>query len=307
MSWLDAIPFFRDTAVNPFLATGLAAALLASLACGLVGPYVISRRIVFLSGAVAHIAVGGIGAAVFLSRSYPRQFGGLSPLAGGIVAALVSAVVLSIMHRRSGERIDTLIGALWALGMSVGILLAKLTPGYQTELLGYLFGNLVYVSPESVRLLAVLDVVVVVAVVLFHKRLLAVILDEQQARLQGVSVLATEMLLLTLVALTVISLAQVVGLILVIALLSLPAAAAGHHVTRLPSMMAWATVLCVLLTTLPRIAVYGTPISPEPAIVVAAVGLYLLSLALRSRRRRRRPEAHSAATAPAGGGAEPPA
>jgi zinc transport system permease protein len=307
MSVLDAIPFFRDMAVNPFLATGLAAAALASLACGLVGPYVISRRIVFLSGAVAHIAVGGIGAAVFLSRGYPQQFGGLSPLAGGIVAALASAVVLSWMHRRSGERIDTLIGALWALGMSIGILLAKLTPGYQTELMGYLFGNLVYVSPASVRLLAVLDLVVVIAVVLFHKRLLAVILDEQQARLQGVGVLATEMLLLTLVALTVISLAQVVGLILVIALLSLPAATAGHHVTRLPAMMALATLLCVLLTTLPRIAVYGTPISPEPAIVVAAVGLYLLSLALRTWRRRRRPAGAVTTEAPAAGAAEPPA
>ncbi len=294
MALLDSIPFFRDMATNPFLATGLAAALLASLACGLVGPYVVSRRIVFLSGAVAHIAVGGIGISIFLAKVYPRYFAGLTPLAGSIVAALAAAILLAWMRRRSGERIDTLIGALWALGMSIGILLLKLTPGYQTELMSYLFGNLVYVSPGSVKLLLALDGVIVVCVLLFHKRLLAVILDEQQAELQGVHVLATEMLLLALVALTVISLTQVVGLILVISLLSLPAATAGHHVTRLAAMMGLATVLCALTTTLPRIAVYGTTISPEPAIVMAAVVVYLLSLLARSLRQRRAPKGEAA-------------
>lgn len=294
MVLLATLPFFRDMATNPFLATGLAAALLASLACGLVGPYVVSRRIVFLSGAIAHIAVGGVGLSIFLSTVYPEYFSALTPLAGSIVAALAAAILLAWMRRRSGERIDTLIGALWALGMSVGILLIKLTPGYQTELMSYLFGNLVLVSPESVKLLLALTVVVVVAILLFHKRLLAVILDEQQAELQGVNVLTTEMLLLSLVALTVISLTQVVGLILVIALLSLPAATVGHHVTRLAPMMGLATLLCALLTTVPRIAVYGTAISPEPAIVMTAVVVYLLSLLTRAWRQRRSAKADQA-------------
>ena len=270
--------FFRDMGTNPFLGTGLAAGLLASLACGVVGPYVVTRRIVFLAGAVAHIAVGGIGAAIFLADRFPAALGGFEPIYGAIVASLIAAVVLAVVQDRASERLDTLIGALWSVGMATGILLIKLTPGYHTELMSYLFGNLVFVSPQSVVLLAWLNAAILVIAVIFHRRFLAVCLDAEQARLQGISVLGTQTMLLMLVALTVIALTQVVGLILVIALLSLPAATAGHLVRRLAPMIGVAVALCAVLTTVPRILVYGSGVSPEPAIVLAAAGVYLLSL-----------------------------
>lgn len=278
--------FLADAATNPFLLTGLLAGLLASVACGTIGPYVVTRRLVFLSGALAHIAIGGVGAAIFLRYSWPGIFEGLSPLAGGAVAALASAPLLAFLRHRVAERLDTVVGALWAAGMALGILLIKLTPGYHTELMSYLFGNLVYVSRADVALLAGLAAVVLGVTLLFHRRFLAVCLDPVQAALQGVSVLWTDMVLLSLVALTVICLTRVVGLILVIALLSLPAATAGRLVPRLASMMWLATGLCALLTTLPRIAVYGTAISPEPAIVLAATVVYLLATLLPRRRGR---------------------
>ncbi len=162
--------------------------------------------------------------------------------------------------------------------MAVGILLIRYTPGYQPELMSYLFGNIAAVRWTDVWLMLVLDAVIVAVVLLFHKRLLAVAIDEQQAELQGINVLANNIVLLCLVALTVICLTQVVGLILVIALLSLPAATAAHHVTRMGPLMAASTCLCLLLTTLPRIAVYNTDIGPEGAIVLAAGGAYLLSV-----------------------------
>lgn len=272
------LDFFRDMSVNPFLATGLAAGLLASLACGIIGPYVVTRRVVFLSGAIAHMAVGGIGAAVFLATVFPHGFSWLQPIHGAMISALAAAVIIGFVHERVTERMDTLIGALWAVGMATGILLIKFTPGYYGELMSYLFGNIVYVGRSDLVLMAALDAVIIVAVLVWHKRLLAICLDQEQAELQGVNVLATNIVLLCLVALTVISLTQVVGLILVIALLSLPAATAAHHVKRMGPMMLLATVLCALLTTLPRIAVYGTPIAPESAIVLAAAGLYLASV-----------------------------
>lgn len=280
------LQFFQDVPTNPFLLSGLLAGLLASFACGVVGPYVVSRRILFLVGAIAHIAIGGIGAAVFLTSRFPEALSGLRPIHGALAAALAAAVILAVVHERVAERMDTLIGALWASGMAAGILLIKFTPGYHTELMSYLFGNLVYVSWEDVRLLAVLDGVIAVVALFFHKRLMAVCIDREQVELQGVSVLGTHVVLLALVGLTVISLTQVVGLILVIALLSLPAATAAHQVARMGPMMVGATLLCALLTTLPRIAVYGTPVSPEPAIVLAAVALYLLSVAVRRLRAR---------------------
>ncbi len=280
--------FFLDMGDNPFLVTGLLAGLLASLACGVIGPYVVTRRIVFLAGAIAHIAVGGVGAAIFLADRFPATFGGLRPLYGATAAAVAAAVLLGVVHHRATERIDTLIGALWAAGMAVGILLIKFTPGYHTELMSYLFGNIVYVSWEDVWRMVVLDAIIVAVTLLFHKRLLAICLDEQQAELQGIGVLSTNIVLLVLVALTVIALTQVVGLILVIALLSLPAATASHLVSRLAPMIWVATALAMLLTTVPRIAVYGTRISPEPAIVLAAGAVYLAAVLWRRGRDRGR-------------------
>jgi zinc transport system permease protein len=275
------LDFFRDISVNPFLATGLAAGVLASLACGIIGPYVVTRRVVFLSGAIAHMAVGGIGAAVFLATVFPYGFSWLQPIHGAMISALAAAVIIGFVHERVTERMDTLTGALWAVGMAAGILLIKFTPGYYGELMSYLFGNIVYVGRSDLVLMAALDGVIIVTVLVWHKRLLALCLDQEQAQLQGVNVLATNIVLLCLVALTVISLTQVVGLILVIALLSLPAATAAHHVKRMGRMMLVATVLCALLTTLPRIAVYGTPVAPESAIVLAAAGVYLASVVYR--------------------------
>jgi zinc transport system permease protein len=280
--------FFHDMPDNPFLLSGLLAGLLASLACGLIGPYVVTRRIVFLSGAIAHMAVGGVGAAVFLQIMVPHLFGWLQPLYGAILVSLSAAVLIGVIHERGAERTDTLIGALWAVGMAVGILLIKFTPGYQTELMSYLFGNIAFVSWSQIWLMLGLDAIILVTVLLTHKRLLALCLDQQQAELQGIPVLGTNILLLCLVALTVIALTQVVGLILVIALLSLPAATASHHVSRLASMMGLSTVLAAVVTTLPRIAVYGTSVSAEPAIVLTAAGLYLLSVVVRHFRERAR-------------------
>jgi zinc transport system permease protein len=274
--------FFYDMIhVNPFLGTGLLAGLLASLACGVIGPYVITRRIVFLSGAIAHVAVGGIGTAIFLAHALPGTFGWLRPLHGATISALTAAVLIGLIHERVAERMDTLIGALWAVGMAVGILLIKYTPGYQGELMTYLFGNISIVRWDQVQLILALNVVILITVIVFHKRLLAICLDQQQAELQGVNVLATNIVLLCLVALTVISLTQVVGLILVIALISLPAATAAHHVGRMASMMLVSTALCALLTTVPRIAVYGTLVSPESAIILAAGAVYLGSVLFR--------------------------
>ncbi len=267
--------FFADLGDNPFLLRGLEAGLLASLACGVMGPFVVAKRIVFLAGAIAHIAIGGVGAVIYLRYRFPDLFGELSPIYGAAAVSVLAAVTLAVLHHRVREQLDTIVGAMWALGMAVGILLVKITPGYQTELMSYLFGNLVYVSRDGLVLMIFLDLIIVGAVVLFYKRFFAICLDAEQASLQGVPVLATEIVLMILVALTVIVLTQVVGLILVIALLSLPAATAGRLVTRLASLI-WVSIgICAFLTTLPRIAVYGTAISPEPAIVLAAATLYL--------------------------------
>ena len=272
------IDFFRDLSVNPFLGAGLLAGLLASLACGIIGPYVVTRRIVFLSGAIAHIAIGGVGAAIFLRYRFDPALDWLDPLYGAAAAALLAALLIGAVQHFAGERLDTLIGAFWAVGMAAGVVLIAYTPGYQVELFSYLFGNISFVSWGDVALIALLDLVILLMALLFHKRLVAVCLDEEYARLQGIGVLTTNLVLLGLVALTVVTLVRVVGLILVLALLTLPAATAGHYTRRLGAMMLASTLLCAFLTTLPRAAVYGTRVPPEAAIVLCAGAVYLLSV-----------------------------
>jgi zinc transport system permease protein len=277
------IRFFADAAVNPFLWSGLAAGVLASVS----GPYVVTRRLLFLAGALAHIAIGGVGAAIYLSTFHPTAFGWLEPIHGGLAAALISAPVLAVLKHRMKERLDTVVGALWAVGMSIGILLIKITPGYHTELMSYLFGNISFVTRQDLLFLVVLSAVVVATAALFHRRFLALCLDAEQAELRGIPVLTTDIVLFLLIAATVIVLTQIVGLILVIALLSLPAAIGARLTTRLGPSMAATFAVSVLVTTVPRIAVYGTPVSPEAAIVLATAGLYLL-VVLRRRSGERR-------------------
>ncbi len=295
---------------NPLLLNGLIAGLLASICCGIIGPYVITRRIVMASGAISHMAIGGVGVGLFMAymwvdpafRQGLEQFtGGLlaapegdiaagSPtreqldqaaLLGAMGAAVIGALLIGLVHQRIHERMDTLLGAMWAVGMSIGLVMLKLTPAYQTEVTAYLFGNISFVPRSELWILAALAGCVLLTVLVFHKRFVAICLDQQQAELQGINTLWTNLVLLVLVAFTVLTVMRVVGLVLVLALLALPAATAGHHATRLVHMMWISVLLCVLLTTVPRILVYGTPISPEPATVLAAGGVYLGSVILR--------------------------
>jgi zinc transport system permease protein len=285
------ISFFRDMAVNPLLVTGFVGGLLASVACGVIGPYVITRRITFLAGAVAHAAVAGIGAVLYLRHAMAPSLDWLDPLHGALVAALLAALLVGIVQHAARERLDTLIGALWSIGMAVGILLVKVTPGYHADLMSYLFGNIAIVGAADLRLIAVLDAIVLLTVAFWHKRFVAACLDEEFTRLKGVSVLVTNLVLLSLVALTVVALIRIVGLILVIALLALPAATAGHLTRRMGPMVLLSTVLCLLVTALPRALVYGSKIAPESAIVLASGALYITAILLhrlvRGLRRRR--------------------
>jgi zinc transport system permease protein len=153
--------------------------------------------------------------------------------------------------------------------------------------MSYLFGNIAFVTRGDLVLLAALSAVVVAVAVLFHRRFLALCIDSRQAGLRGVPIIATDIVLLLLIALTVIVLTQIVGLILVIALISLPAAIGARLTTRLGPSMAVAAGVSALATTVPRIAVYGTRVSPEGAIVLFIAGLYLL-VALKGGRGRPR-------------------
>lgn len=222
---MDNLPFFAVLIAffsQPFLGTALLAAIGASIAGGAVGSYVVVKRIVFISGSLAHSVLGGLGAALYLQRTYQIPY--LKPIHGALIAAILSAWLIGMVRLYYREREDTVIASLWAFGMSAGVIFISLTPGYTAELSNYLFGNILWTSRADIALLLLLDAIVLITTALFHYRFLAICFDETQAEIQGQRVKLLYFLLLALVAITVVLMIQVVGAILIIAMLSLPPA-----------------------------------------------------------------------------------
>jgi len=232
------------------------------------GPYVIVKRIAFIAGGIAHSVLGGMGAALYF---------GQPPLAGALAAAVLAALLIGGVRLRWRADEDTLIGALWAIGMAIGLLFIAKTPGYQTDLMSYLFGNILLVPAESLWFMAALDAVLLLLVLAWHRQFLAVAFDEEFARLRGIPVTFFYLLLLVMVAVTVVLLIQVVGLILVLALLTLPAAIAGHYAHSLGRMMLIATLVGMLLNLAGLAISYQSDLPTGPTIVLLAGCLYVLS------------------------------
>jgi zinc transport system permease protein len=254
------------------------AGLLASVACSMIGTYVVAKRITFISGGISHAVLGGMGIAYFL---------GHDPMAGALCAAVVAAVLIGVVSLKGKQQEDTTIAALWAVGMAIGIVFMHKTPGYQVDLMSYLFGNILLVTREEVLLMLGLDAAILLTVLAFYKQFLAVCFDEEFARIQGVPVDFFYLLLLCLTALTVVVLIQVVGIILVIALLTLPAATAGHYAGSLKVLMVLALLLGLFCTVGGLAASYTGDLPAGATIVLIAGAIYLLSSALNRLIRRR--------------------
>jgi len=259
--------FLRAALSQSFMQHALLGGVLASIGCGVMGTYVVVKRIGYLAGGIAHSVLGGMGIAYFL---------GGSPVLGSLIAALVAALIIGWVKLRLHQQEDTVIGAIWAVGMALGVVFISQTPGYKVDLMSYLFGNILMVPRSDLYLMAVLDGLMVLAVTLFYKQFLAVSFDEEFARARGVSVEGFYLLLLMLVALTVVILVQVVGLILVIALLTLPAAIASQYVRTLGRMMLVATLMGAAFTT-GGLALSYQPDLPAGATIILVAGCVFLA------------------------------
>ncbi len=211
-----------------FMRNAVMAGLLAAIACGIVGVYVVVKRIVFISGGIAHASFGGIGLGYFL---------GINPIIGALAFSLASGLAINGITRKSRLPADTAIGILWAVGMALGIIFINLTPGYAPDLMSYLFGNILTVPMNDILLMLALDLVIIGIVVAFYKEYLILSFDEEYATAAGMPVEKLYLLLLAMIALTVVVLIRVVGMILVIALLTFPAALAQLFTYNMKKMM----------------------------------------------------------------------
>ena len=261
----------------PFFQRVLIAGLLASVACGVIGSYVVSKRIASLTGGLSHAAFGGVGLG---------YWAGLPPLLGAAGFGLLASMIVGLAHRRVRSGLDILIAMVWSVGMALGIIFIALTPGYVPDLMSYLFGSLLFVSWADVGLVACVDAIIVGAVLLFHPLFETICFDEEYAEASGMPAGPTLLALLALSALAIVTLLRVVGVILAIALLTMPAAAARRWVGTLPAMMVLSTALCAVSISGGLFLSYGLSdaweisIPPGPLIILIATLVYVASMAV---------------------------
>jgi zinc transport system permease protein len=222
-----------------FIQNALIAAVLVSVACGIVGSYVVVKKIVSISGAISHAAFGGIGLGFFI---------GINPIVAAIPFSILSAVGIGLINEKVKISEDTAIGILWSVGMAIGVIFINLTPGYAPDLFSYLFGNILTVPSSDLVLMLILDFIIIFTVLLFYREFLAVSFDQEFSRVVGVPVEFVYILLLCIVALSVVVLIKVVGVILVIALLSIPAAVSKQITSKMENIMILSVILGVILT-----------------------------------------------------------
>jgi zinc transport system permease protein len=261
-----------------FFQRALLAGLLAGLTCGVVGSLVLVKRMSSVSGGLAHASFGGVGFGYLV---------GIDPLLGAVGFAVGTGAGLAYAYEKWRDSLDLLISIVWATGMSLGIIFVAMRPGYAPNLIGYLFGGILFVPPEYLLWVAVLDVGIVATVALLFKELQAITFDEEFAALRGLPVRALTTLLLVLIALAVVSMIRVVGVILAIALFALPAATARQWVDTLPSMMVAACLLAIACTAGGLFASFalsqgaGLNVPTGPLIVLLAALVHGVSRLLR--------------------------
>lgn len=250
-----------------FVRNALMAGVLISIACGIMGALVVVNRMVFISGSIAHTSYGGIGIAFFF---------GFSPLLGAAGFAVAAALIMGLLSIGKRYRTDTVIGAVWAVGMATGIIMVDLTPGYHTDLMSYLFGSILSVPAGDLILMLALDIIVVASVTVLYRPLLSLLYDDEFAMLRGVPVRALYLFLLVLTALTIVMTIRIVGLILVIALLTIPTYLAEKHAHSLPMMMLISALLSMIFVTSGLWLSYLLNLTSGATIILVAASVFFL-------------------------------
>lgn len=268
--------FLQALFISPLLQMAVFAAIGASVAGGIIGSYVVVKRIVSISGSIAHSVLAGLGAAFWLQRTHGLMW--LSPIYGALVAALLSALIMGWVHLRYKEREDAIIAMIWSVGMSIGVIFISQVPGFNVELTNVLLGNVLLVSPMDLWVLFLLDLLIITIVIFFHSRFLAICFDEKQAQMQGLHVASLYLLLLGLIALSVVLLIHIVGIILVLSMLALPASIASIFTSRLAKMMLIAVLLNIAFSIGGLALSYKLDWPVGPTIGLFSGFIYLLSL-----------------------------
>lgn len=268
---------FINALLNPsysFLRNALIAALLSSVLFGVLGSIVTVKRIAGLAGAISHAVLGGIGMALYISA---MKILPIAPMTGALIFALIAALIIALVSLKAKQREDTVINAVWAIGMSIGVLFMAKTPGY-TDPSSYLFGNILLVSAKDLLLLAILDIVVIFLSWRFYPQILASSFDEEFSKVRGIHTQIIFIVILTITAVSVVLLQTFVGIVMVIAMLTLPSGIASFTSKNVVSMMIGGCVFSILFS-ITGLAVSWNADLPSGAVTVVFAGIVYVGFA----------------------------
>lgn len=249
-----------------FMQNAFLAGILASVVCGIIGTVIVEKRLVSMSGGIAHTSFGGIGLGYLT---------GIEPIFGGLGFGLLAAVSIAAIKRRTNTYTDTLIGIFWSSGMALGILFIAMMPGYPPDMTTYLFGDILTVSSVYVRMMLLLTVLIVTVFALYFNYWKAFLFDDMFMKVQGMNVALFEYILYIMIALSIVLLIKVVGIILVIALLTIPPAIAKLHSKDLKGTVLIAIGVGIVLTAGGLVVSYYSDIPSGATIILLSAAVYL--------------------------------
>ena len=253
------------------LADAFVACLLSAITCGIVGSYVVARRMVFLSGGITHASFGGLGLAIYA---------GFNPLVGALLFASVASVGVEFASRRGRIREDSAIGIIWSVGMALGALFMSLTPGYAVELPSYLFGSISLVDGGDIKWFAALMVVVVAGALLFGRKIMYVTFDEEYARSQGLPVSLIAYIMSVVVAITIVLSIKVMGIVLLMSLVTIPTVVANTLTKDYRTITLLAVITALVCNVAGFVMSYEIELPNGGGIPTGSCIIFLLSLAL---------------------------
>jgi zinc transport system permease protein len=251
-----------------FIQNAFLAALLMSVSCGIVGTYIVSRRMVFISGGITHASFGGVGIGYYF---------GFPPLVGAAIVAVIAALTTENLTRRKAIRNDSIIAIMWSLGMAIGIIFVYLSPGYAPNLMSFLFGSIITVTRTDLWFMLALALVVVIFFTLFYKPILYVSFDEEFAKTRGIPVMLINYLLIILVALTIVLSIRIAGIILVLSVLTIPQNIANLFTNRFGHIMLGSVLIGFIASVLGLILSYVLDIPSGATIIFTLVLFYLVA------------------------------
>lgn len=259
----------------PFIRYALIAGIISSIPFGIIGSFVVVKRMTYIAGAVSHSVLGGIGISLFLNMYFKVNM--ITPMIGAIMFVLLVGLIISFTVVYSKERIDTVIGAIWAVGMATGLLFIAITPNY-IDPMSYLFGNILLITKSDLLIITILNLVILTFSFLFFNQLLIVAFDDEFARLRGINVPFFQIMLILLISLTVLLMVTIVGIIMVIAFLTIPPAIAGIFTKRLKSMIYLSIMLCAFFMTSGLFISYLLKLPTSSVTIVEAGLIYFVIL-----------------------------